>query len=148
MNVKLFAVIGLAAALLSNQIVVAQTAYRCDVNGATTYSDKPCADGKAVAPTQESDEQKKRSSDAAKQLKAEDKAVSSQITARAKDEAKERAAVRKAQADADRRAAKAKEISENKAKKKTKPKVEVKSAPKPKKTKKTKSADNRGSAPA
>jgi Domain of unknown function (DUF4124) len=134
--------------LLIGSNAVAQTAYRCDNNGQTVYSDKPCADGKAVAPTQETDAQKKRSADATKQLKAEDKAVSSQISARAKDDAKEREAVRKAQAAEQKRAAKEKEKSENKAKKKTKPKTEIKKAPKPKKQKKSKSTDNRGTAPA
>jgi hypothetical protein len=145
---KHYPVACLSLLLLLGSNVVAQTAYRCDVNGATVYSDKPCADGKAVAPTQETDAQKKRSADATKQLKADDKAVSSQISARAKDEAKEREAVRKSQAAAEKRAAKEKEKSEKKAKKKTKPKTEIKSASKPKKPKKSKSTDNRGSAPA
>ncbi|MGL5003162.1 MAG: DUF4124 domain-containing protein, partial [Casimicrobium sp.] len=75
----------------------AQTAYRCEVNGSTVYSEKPCADGKAVAPTQESAAQKERSKDAAAQLKADNRAIDQRITSRSKEEAKERAAVRKAQ---------------------------------------------------
>jgi hypothetical protein len=145
MKTKSWMAFAFGAALFTSHLIVAQTAYRCDVNGATVYSEKPCADGKAVAPTQETDEQKKRSAAAAKQLKTDDKTVNAQISTRAKDEAKERAAARKAQAAADKRAAKEKEKAEKKAKKKTTPKMVVKNAPKPRKPK---SGDNRGSAPA
>jgi hypothetical protein len=145
MKTKIWAACAVVFALAANNVTVAQTAYRCNVNGATVYSEKPCVDGKAVAPTQVTDEQKKRSAAATKQLDTDNKTVNAQISARAKDEAKERAAARKAQAAADKRAAKEKEKAERKAKKKTTPKMTVKNAPK---SKKQKSGDNRGSAPA
>jgi FtsZ-interacting cell division protein ZipA len=119
----------------------AQAAYRCDVAGATVYSETPCVGGAVVAPTQDSAAQKKRSTDATKQMSADDRALNTRIAERSKDEAKERADIRKAQAAADKRAAKEKAKAEKMAKKKTAPKIAIKSAPKPKKAK---TGDNRG----
>lgn len=82
----------------------AQTAYRCDVNGAAVYSDKPCLDGKAVAPTQDSDAQQKRAKEASAQLKADSTATDRRIDERVSREARERAEQRKAQ-ERERRAA-------------------------------------------
>jgi hypothetical protein len=92
--------------------VYAQTAYRCEVNGATVYSEKPCADGKSVAPTQDSDAQKQRAADAGKQLKADEQAVDRKIAERQRLEASER--------DSQRKAAKKSDGSSNK-QTKTKP---------------------------
>jgi len=78
------------------------TAFRCDINGATVYSEKPCANGKAVAPTQDTDAQKARNAEAVKQMKADHQTIDARIDKRASDEAKARAAERAAQAKADR----------------------------------------------
>lgn len=126
----------------------AQTAYRCEVNGSTVYTDRPCADGKAVAPTQDTPEQQKRADDAAKQVRADDQSVSQRIERRSADEAKERSEIRKLQADQDKRAAKAKAAEEKAAKKKSKKSSAVKKvakAPKSKAAPSKQKKDNRGS---
>jgi hypothetical protein len=125
-----------AALALTTSAAFAQTAYRCDVNGATVYSEKPCADGKAVAPTQDSDAQKQRSIDATKQLKADDKAVNQQLNRRDAREAQERAAIRKA-AERERRAAEKRERAQKaaeakKAKQAAKSKIKITTVKKPK----------------
>jgi hypothetical protein len=120
------------ASLALSGLAVAQNAYRCDVNGATVYSEKPCAGGTAVAPTQDSAEQKQRGAEAARQLKADDKAVNKRIDARASSEAKARAAERRAAQKAERAAAaeakkaKAKKDKETAARRKL---LKVKKAP-------------------
>jgi Domain of unknown function (DUF4124) len=103
--------IAIGAFALTMSAAFAQNAYRCDVNGATVYSEKPCADGKAVAPTQDSDAQKQRAADANKQMKADDKALGQRIESREAREGKERAAIRKA-AERERRAAEKRERAE------------------------------------
>jgi predicted Zn-dependent protease len=117
----------------------AQTAYRCDSNGQTVYSEKPCVDAKATAPTQDSDAQRQRSREAAQQMKADDAAVNKQIADRKREDAKERDAIRKAQK---------KEAQKKPAAKEKKPKSKIKGAAKkasPKKDKRAAKRDNRGS---
>jgi FtsZ-interacting cell division protein ZipA len=146
MKTKFWGRLAFAASLcFVAQNAFSQAAYRCDVAGATVYSEMPCVGGAAVAPTQDSSLQQKRSTDAAKQMSADDRAVSARISDRSKDEAKERADIRKAQIAAYKQEAKEKAKAEKKAKKKTAPKLVVKNVPKPKRAK---SGDNRGSAPA
>jgi FtsZ-interacting cell division protein ZipA len=119
--------------------VKAQTAYRCDNNGQTVYSEKPCVDAKAVAPTQDSDTQRQRSREAAQQMKTDDAVVNKQIVDRKREEAKEREAIRKAQK---------KESPKKSVAKEKKPKSKIKGATKKASAKKDKRAakrDNRGS---
>lgn len=105
-------------------IADAQTAFRCELNGATVYSEKPCADGKTVAPTQDTDAQRQRAKDAAAQMKADNRAVDARIDKRANEEAKARIAERRAVAKADRAEAAAQKKKAAKAKA-TKAKVKV-----------------------
>jgi FtsZ-interacting cell division protein ZipA len=140
---RLSFLLSLVAALACGS-AVAQTAYRCDVNGQTVYSEKPCVDGKAIAPTQDSKAQRARSRDATKQIRDDDKAVSKRIADRSKEEAKERSEIRKNQAAADKHAAKEKAKAEKEAKKKAK-KSSIKSVTK--KTTKAKKKDNRAAKP-
>lgn len=121
--------------------VSAQNAYRCEVNGTTVYSEKPCPGGRVVAPTQESDAQKAQTADAARQLKADDKQLSRQINQRVNRETKERAAERKvaerARIAADKRARAERAAEAKKAKKAAKSKIQitkVKPAKPPKRT--------------
>jgi crotonobetainyl-CoA:carnitine CoA-transferase CaiB-like acyl-CoA transferase len=102
----------------------AQNAYRCDVNGTAVYSEKPCADGKAVAPTQDTDAQRARSKEAAAHVKADNRAIDSRIEKRANDEAKARAAERRALAKSERAEAAAQKKKAAKAKA-TKAKMKV-----------------------
>lgn len=74
----------------------AQTAYRCDNNGQTVYSDKPCAAGKTVVATQDSAEQKAASKDANAQMRKDNADLNKRLSDREKLEAQERAAARKA----------------------------------------------------
>jgi hypothetical protein len=121
-------------------IADAQTAFRCEVNGATVYSEKPCADGKAVAPTQDTDAQRQRAKDAATQMKADNRAVDARIDKRANEEAKARIAERRAVARADRTKAAAQKKKAAKAKA-TKAKIKVATTkPAKAKTPKTKSS--------
>lgn len=136
-----------ALALIASTSLFAQTAYRCEVNGSAVYTDKPCADGKAVAPTQDTREQQQRADELAKQRRADDREVSQRIANRSNAEAKERSEIRKQQALAERRAAAARAKEEKAAKKKTKKSsgsIKVAKAPKPKATQKK---DNRASSP-
>ena len=64
---KVAAALLLAAGWMS--VSSAQTAYRCDNNGQTVYSDKPCPAGKTVVGTQDSAEQKAASKDANAQMR-------------------------------------------------------------------------------
>jgi hypothetical protein len=107
-------------------IAEAQTAFRCEVNGATVYSEKPCADGKAVAPTQETDAQRQRAKDAVTQMKADNRAVDARIDKRANEAAKARTAERRAVEKADRTEAAAQKKKKKAAKAKaTKAKMKV-----------------------
>lgn len=88
-------------ALLLTPLAFAQTAYRCDVNGSTIYSDKPCPPGnsaKAVTSTQETPEQKAASKLANEQMRKDNAELNKRLTEREKLEAKERADARKAAA--------------------------------------------------
>ncbi len=74
----------------------AQTAYRCDNNGQTVYSDKPCPAGKAVVGTQETPEQKAATKAANDQMRKDNADLNKRLSDREKLEAQERAAARKA----------------------------------------------------
>ena len=74
----------------------AQTAYRCDNNGQTVYSDKPCPAGKAVVGTQETPEQKAATKDANAQMRKDSADLNKRLSDREKLDAAERAAARKA----------------------------------------------------
>lgn len=83
----------------------AQTAYRCDQNGTTVYSEKPCppaATGKAVAPTQDTAEQRAASQAANAQMRKDNADLNKRLSDREKLEARERAEQRKAAASAAR----------------------------------------------
>lgn len=125
----------------------AQTAYRCEVNGAVVYTDKPCADGKAVAPTQDTREQQQRADELAKQRRADDRDVNQRIANRSNAEAKERSEIRKQQVLAEKRAAAARAKEEKAAKKKSKKSSSSMKVSKAPKTKATKKKDNRASSP-
>jgi hypothetical protein len=112
------------------------TAFRCEVSGATVYSEKPCADGKAVAPTQDTDAQKARGIDATKQLKDDNKAIDARIDKRASEEAKARSAERAVVAKADRKQAAAEKKAAAKKAKSNTAKMKVAKAKKPKSTSK------------
>ncbi|MBL8311910.1 MAG: DUF4124 domain-containing protein [Burkholderiales bacterium] len=73
----------------------AQSAYRCDDNGKTTYSDKPCLAGKAVAPIQDTAQQQRASKDATDQLRRDNADLNKRLSDREKQEARERADARK-----------------------------------------------------
>jgi hypothetical protein len=100
--VALVGYLGASLLTVSTATAVAQTAYRCDINGAVVYSEKPCADGKAVAPTQDTDAQRARAKEAAAQVNADNRAIDSRIDKRANNEAKARAAERRALAKSER----------------------------------------------
>ena len=88
-----------AAILLSAGLIgatSAQTAYRCDNNGQTVYSDKPCPAGKAVVGTQETAEQKAATKEANAQMRKDNADLNKRLSEREKMEAQERAAARKA----------------------------------------------------
>ena len=90
--------VALAAVLLS-PIASAQTAFRCDVNGTTVYSDKPCPPGstaKAVTATQDTAEQKAASTSANAQMRSDNTELNKRLSEREKLDAKERADARKA----------------------------------------------------
>ena len=74
----------------------AQTAYRCDNNGQTVYSDQPCPAGKAVVGTQETPEQKAAAKEANAQMRRDNADLNKRLSDREKLEAQERAAARKA----------------------------------------------------
>lgn len=78
----------------------AQTAFRCDNNGQTIYSDKPCPAGKAVVGTQDSAQQKAVAKEANAQMRKDNAELNKRLSDREKLEAQERAAARKAAAAA------------------------------------------------
>ena len=128
--------------LLLTPIAFAQTAFRCDVNGTTAYSDKPCPPGntgKAVTSTQETPEQIAASKAANEQMRKDSADLNKRLVERQKLEAKERADARKAAVTA-REAAKEKAAKASKGSKASKNKATTKST-----RKKTKSGS--GSAP-
>lgn len=89
----------------------AQTAFRCDSNGQTIYSDKPCPPdhrAKAVTTSQDSAEQRAASQAANAQMRKDDADLNKRLTEREKLEAKERADARKAARKAKSDAAKSK----------------------------------------
>lgn len=73
----------------------AQTAFRCDNNGQTVYSDAPCPAGKAVVGTQETPEQKAATKEANAQMRKDNADLNKRLSDREKLEAQERAAARK-----------------------------------------------------
>ena len=88
-----------AAILLSAGLMgaaAAQTAYRCDNNGQTVYSDTPCPAGKAVVGTQETPEQRAATKAANDQMRRDNADLNKRLSDREKLEAQERAAARKA----------------------------------------------------
>ncbi len=94
---RLFNLLAGAAAMVLLP-VSAQTAYRCDQGGQTVYSDKPCpsgSDSKAVAPTQDSAEQKAAAKQAGAQMRQDNADLDKRLAAREKLAAQERAAARK-----------------------------------------------------
>lgn len=124
-----FTCLAMLLAALSMSATQAQTAFRCDNNGQTTYSEKPCPAGKAVVGTQDSAEQKAAAKDANAQMRKDNADISKRLSDREKLEAQERAAARKAalkKSDAGKKAkasAKAKSAAKNaKATKQTKAK--------------------------
>jgi len=81
-------VVATAVSSLSSQ-VTAQTAVRCDNNGQPVYSDKPCPPGsaaKAVAPTQDTAEQKAAGQAASAQIRKDNEAVDKRLDDRLKRE--------------------------------------------------------------
>lgn len=133
-SVKRFAVVmGLTAGLMG--VINAQTAFRCDNNGQTVYSDSPCPAGKAVVTTQDSAAQKAAAKDANAQIRADNAEINKRLADREKLEAQERAAARKAAGKPVAVAAKAEgkgKVAKAKAVKK------VKAAKHPRNTKKSK----------
>lgn len=77
---------------------LAQSAYRCEDGGKVTYSDKPCPLGRAVAPTQDTPEQRAAAVAASEQLRKDQADLNKRLSEREKLEAQERAAARKAAA--------------------------------------------------
>ncbi len=77
-------------------IATAQTAFRCDNNGQTVYSDTPCPAGKAVVGTQETAAQKAAGKEANAQMRKDNADLNKRLSDREKLEAQERAAARKA----------------------------------------------------
>jgi hypothetical protein len=104
--------------------LAAQTAVRCDVNGQTVYSDKPCPPGtaaKVIAPIQETPEQRAAAQSANAQIRKDNASVDKRLDDRLKRETTHvatRAAPDKAAAEKPKRgkAIKAK-VSKAKAKK-------------------------------
>ena len=98
MGRTLLLTVALATVLLT-PATFAQTAFRCDVNGTTVYSDKPCPPGstaKAVTATQDTPEQKAASTSANAQMRSDNTELNKRLTEREKLDAKERADARKA----------------------------------------------------
>ena len=91
---KMATAILLAAGLMG--AAAAQTAYRCDNNGQTVYSDKPCPAGKAVVGTQETPEQRAAAKEANAQMRQDNADINKRLSDREKLEAQERAAARRA----------------------------------------------------
>ena len=91
--IRILPLLVVATAMFALTPATAQTAFRCDQNGQTVYSDKPCpagAAGKAVTPTQ----------DANQQMRKDNTELNKRLSERETREAKERADARKAAAKA------------------------------------------------
>ena len=109
MKLRLLAIVTVGLALCASN-VFAQNAFRCEQDGKTVYSDKPCPAAKVVASTQDTPEQKAAAKQANDQMRKDANDLNKRLSDREKLEAQERAAARKANA-----AAKAKEAKEKKA---------------------------------
>lgn len=141
MKLRLFAV-SIVVAALGSSGAFAQNAFRCDQDGKTVYSDKPCPAARVVAPTQDSAEQKAAAKDANAQMRKDSGDLNKRLSEREKLEAQERAAARKAnaaKAATEEKPAKAKKAGSGKAKS-GKGKAAKKAA-----DKKSKKADNKAS---
>ena len=142
MMLRLLAISAVTAYLCTGG-AFAQNAFRCDQDGKTVYSDKPCPAAKVVAPTQDSAEQKAAAKDANAQMRKDNGDINKRLSEREKLEAQERAAARKANAAnagpaaKDEKQAKGKKSSAGKAKS-SKGKATKKSA-----DKKSKKTDNK-----
>lgn len=97
MMLRLLAISAVTAYLCTGG-AFAQSAFRCDQDGKTVYSDKPCPAAKVVAPTQDSAEQKAAAKDANAQMRKDNGDINKRLSEREKLEAQERAAARKANA--------------------------------------------------
>lgn len=141
MNLRLLAVSTICLALYTGT-ALGQNAFRCDQDGKTVYSDKPCPAAKVVAPTQDSAEQKAAAKDANAQIRKDTNDLNKRLSEREKLEAQERAAARKANA-----ASAAKEAKPAKARKAGSAKGKSGKAKAGKKSadKKSKKADNKAS---
>ena len=107
-------------------IVIAQTAFRCDNNGQTVYSDSPCPLGhsaKAVTMSQDSAGQRAASQAATAQMRQDNAELNKRLSEREKLEAKERADARKAAKKAKADAAKSKAAKSSGKAKSAKPKA-------------------------
>ncbi|WP_156861411.1 DUF4124 domain-containing protein [Casimicrobium huifangae] len=101
--IRILPLLVVATAMFALTPATAQTAFRCDQNGQTVYSDKPCpagAAGKAVTPTHDSAAQKSASQDANQQMRKDNTELNKRLSEREAREAKERADARKAAAKA------------------------------------------------
>lgn len=81
-------VVATAVSSLSSH-VTAQTAVRCDNDGQTVYSDKPCPPGnaaRAIAPTQDTAEQKAAGQAASEQIRKDNAAIDKRLDDRLKRE--------------------------------------------------------------
>ena len=128
---RTFLMMAALTGVLLTPISFAQTAFRCDLNGATVYSDKPCPPGnamKVVTGTQETPEQKAASLAANQQMRKDNAELNKRLTEREKLDAKERADARKAAAKLRAEAAKENAAKARKGSKTTKVKVPKKSA--------------------
>ncbi len=105
MNLRLLPVSTIALLLFAGS-AFAQSAFRCDQDGKTVYSDKPCPAAKVVAPTHDSAEQKAAAKEANAQMRKDAGDINRRLSEREKLEAQERAAARKAAAAAARQEAK------------------------------------------
>ena len=117
----------------------AQSAFRCDEAGKVVYSDKPCPQGRAVAPAQDTPEQRAASKAATEQLRKDQADLNRRLSEREKLEAREREAAQKAAA---KRTAEAAKQDKKRSAKGAKAKA-AKTAKKSKSRAKAKGADNR-----
>jgi hypothetical protein len=118
---------------IASTAAFAQTAFRCDEGGKTVYSEKPCATAQVVAPTQDTDAQRKQTEKANAQMRADNAAVNRDIQLREQSAAKSRSAAQQKTVT--------KKIKSKKVKtKKETSKIKV---AKTKAAKKSKKADNR-----
>ena len=84
---RTFLLMAALAATLHVTLAIAQTAVRCDVGGKTTYGETPCPPSgttKAIAPTQESAEQKAAAKAASDQIRKDNAYVDKRLDDRYK----------------------------------------------------------------